>query len=270
MNRAFAIALSTVWLAPAQTAPEFEAASVKVSQPEVVNAEGRRGFRPHYNGGPGTSDPGRIDYQAIPLKALILRAYNLKSYQLEGPDWLAAERFDIVATLPPGTTKEQFSLMLQKLLADRFQMAVHRETREMPIYALIAARNGPKLKESAADVPGATDPRPAGAWMAMGQVGGHKATMASLVDALSGQLDRPVRDMTGLSGKYDFSLKFDPQDLMQSSTELPGTGKTAPDAPVESSLFTVIQNELGLKLDPRKGPVEILVVDRASREPIAN
>ena len=126
--------------------PSFEAASVKASAPM---AGGR--IRIGFSGGPGTSDPGRIELFGITLKTALTRAYGVKDHQVEGPGWIATERYDIVATIPPGTGEEPFRLMLQGLLADRFQMAVRRETRQIAVYAITVGKEEPKLKAAADD-----------------------------------------------------------------------------------------------------------------------
>jgi uncharacterized protein (TIGR03435 family) len=98
------------------------------------------------SGGPGTKDPGRITYNGVTLKMLLKRAYDISPDQISGPDWLDSERYDIVAKVPPGTTPEQFRLMLQNLLAERFELRQHRETKTLPVYLLTVANNGPKLE----------------------------------------------------------------------------------------------------------------------------
>jgi uncharacterized protein (TIGR03435 family) len=127
--------------------PSFEVTSVKVAEQPKPDAQGRlfvvRGCR----GGPGTTDPGTLTCNNTPLKSLLVRTYDLKNYQVEGPAWLDTDGFDIVAKVPAGTTKEQFNLMLQSLLAERFKVTVHRETKTLPVYALTVAKGGPKLKE---------------------------------------------------------------------------------------------------------------------------
>ena len=102
-------------------------------------------------GGPGSPDPGQITYSNVSLKQVLTNAYGIKSYQVSGPKWLDSERFDIVAKIAMGATKEQFQMMLQNLLAERFKLAVHHETKELPIYALVVGKGGPKLKETVDD-----------------------------------------------------------------------------------------------------------------------
>jgi uncharacterized protein (TIGR03435 family) len=130
----------------------FEVASVKPSPPPGPN----RGMARQVRGGPGSTDPGAITFTGIDLLSLVTMAYGIDAYQLVGPDWLSTTRFDIAAKLPPGTTIEQYRLMLQNLLAERFKLAVHRDKKEGREFELILAKNGAKLKESAAG-PTSTD-----------------------------------------------------------------------------------------------------------------
>ena len=131
--------------------PSFEVASVKPAAPMT---DGR--IRVMTRGGPGTPDPGQITYSNVSIKNVMTTAYNVKGYQISGPDWLDSLRFDITAKVPPGTTKEQFQLMLQNLLAERFKLTLHHQSKDLPIYALVVAKGGPKLKESVDDPNAAT------------------------------------------------------------------------------------------------------------------
>src|SRR5271157_3691397 len=140
------LAVFTSCAAFAQTAensPTFEVASVKPAAPIVGNR-----IMVGMRGGPGTPDPGQITYNNVTLKNVLTNAYGVKSFQISGPSWLDSERYDIVAKLPRGATKEQFMVMLQNLLAERFKLTLHREKRDLPMYALVVGKNGPKMKES--------------------------------------------------------------------------------------------------------------------------
>ena len=265
--------------------PTFDAASVKPAPPP----DGRGGRRVGMTGGPGTDTPGRINFENIGLGAVIGKAYDVKYYQISGPGWFDSERFNIIATVPPRTTKEQFRLMLQNLLADRFKLALHKETREMSIYSLTVARNGPKLKKAAPDPPpdanDAADAAPDGSagklaadaegypalrpGMTMAIMStpigprarlANKENMEWLAGMLSGQLGRPVVDGTGLTSKYDISLYWIPQR----------PDSIAADDPNGPDLITALQQQLGLRLEPKKGPIEVLIVDHAEKTPTAN
>jgi uncharacterized protein (TIGR03435 family) len=306
---------------------EFEVASIKHSAPPA-NGLIRIGGR----GGPGSSDPGRATYNFASLRDLLVAAYDVKRYQVSGgPDWLDSERFDIVAKVPEGTTKDQAKIMLQNLLADRFKMTLHRETKELPMYALIVGPKGPKLKETTVvDPPPAPDPAireggrgdappppppppglgrgglklgpdgcPETPPMAAGRAGNfmmmspngtcmisNGQTMAGLATQLSNQFDRPVIDQTGLKGKYDLKLRFDPSSTpgrggmgMMLMAPPPGgmpgggdggRGPAPEDREQAPSIFAAVQDQLGLKLEAKKGPIELLVIDHVEKTPTEN
>jgi uncharacterized protein (TIGR03435 family) len=199
----------------------------------------------------------KVTIEAYSLLGLIMDAYHLNaSYQISGgPNWVDsdADRFDIVANAPGevAPSGEDVRLMLQTLLADRFQLKLHPETKERPVYALVVAKNGPKLKESAPDKDFSTTV--AGGRAA--QLTMTKATMEQLAIQLStGGLDRPVVDKTGLAGQYDITLNWIPEYA----------GPPAPDSN-GVNIFTAVQEQLGLKLEPQKAPIEILLIDHVER-----
>src|ERR1035438_4799324 len=143
----------------AAESPTFEVASVKPAEPQPPGQ-----MRIRMSGGPGTADPGQLTYTNVALKDVLMNAYGVKGDQINGPKWLDSERFDIAAKIPEGATKEQFKLMLQNLLAERFKLTLHHETKELPMYALVVGKGGSKLKESvdedAATPQGAAAPPP--------------------------------------------------------------------------------------------------------------
>jgi uncharacterized protein (TIGR03435 family) len=259
---------------------------------------------------------------------LVVRAYGVKNYQVSGPAWMDSDRFDVNAKIPAGATQDQFRLMLQKLLADRFHMTVHRENKEMPVYALVVGKNGHKLKP-ASDTPdqdpsdeafggrGVPPPPPGGGGeqqnvMVMRSGGGgggsrggvrmstrnglselvaKKSTVADLAGILSSQVDRPVLDQTEIQGEFDFTLDFAPDENMRSGGRMggmvmsvpgpmagsggggaaPGTPGAEPRDPSSApSIFSAVQNQLGLKLEPKKAPMETIVVDKAEKMPAEN
>jgi uncharacterized protein (TIGR03435 family) len=198
-------------------------------------------------------------------------------------------RFDFTAKIPPGTTKEAFRLMLQNLLADRFKMAVHREKKQMQVYELTVAKNGPKFKEAVPkDAPQDDGPPQRlqrdsdgfpilAAGTTMAAIPGHarmqsaNQPIAWFIEMLSGQLQGPVVDATGLKGKYDFVLSWAYADRGSSSAE-PAAG-APPAAELEEyrpALLTAIQSQLGLKLREKKGLAEVLVVDHIEKAPTGN
>src|ERR1700683_2249792 len=140
--------------------PSFEVATIKPAAPPAASmgAGGMKiAIRMGAQGGPGTSDPGQITYSNLPLKSLLVNAYGVKGYQISGQAWIDPERFDIVAKVPKGASKDDVKLMLQNLLAERFKLTLHREKKDLPMYALVVGKNGPKMKESPPDDPDAKD-----------------------------------------------------------------------------------------------------------------
>jgi len=224
----------------------FEVASVKRSAPPSA-------------GGVNSSmnlAPGRITCTNVSLKKLIVRAYGLKDYQLSGPDWLDSEIYDIVTTMPADTSGDDLRLMLQNLLSDRFRLATHTEGKEMSVLALVVAKGGSKLK--------AAEFGNSNTSMSPGKLTAKAVPLLNVAEILSRHLNQPVLNMTGLQGVYDFTLEWGPE---------PKGGAAAAGEPARElgpSLFTALQEQLGLKLEPRKAPIELLVVDRAEKVPVGN
>ena len=287
----------------------FEVASIKPAAPP----EGGM-MRVGSRGGPGTGDPTRFTSTNMSLSNLIVLAYDIRPYQLSGPDWLNSARFDVAAKIPEGATKEQFRIMMQNMLAERFKLVIHREKKELPIFELVVGKGGPKFKESedqADAVPGAAPPlpppsvhkmgsdgfpeMPAGRTMMMmmpgrARMSAYKDTMEALATRLSMQAGRPVTDGTGLKKKYDYTLTFAPDGggmgpgMMGAGGGMamvghaavpaggPGGGPMAGNADAESlpTLATALQEQLGLKLEAKKGPVDIVVVDKVEKVPTEN
>ena len=241
-------------------------------------------------GGPGTSDPGQISYTNVTLASVLMRAWDVKSYQVSGPDWLGSDRYDIVAKIPDGATREQFQAMLQKLVADRFHLVLHHETRDLQGYQLTVGRNGSRLKPAVEDdaapqdlsTPPKIDPTGypiltgPGIILMEGRKGNSVAVfvtakaqpLSALIDLISREFRLPVLDKTGLGGKFDFQLEFAPQPpgalLAAPPDSVPVADDSAP------NLIVAIPQQLGLRLLPRKIPLDILVVDRADRVPTEN
>jgi uncharacterized protein (TIGR03435 family) len=221
--------------------PAFEVATIK--QHVFAGAGGGR---------LGMSISGsRVMVSTLTLKNLISTAYNVKTYQISGePSWAgdSATAFDVEAEAGGTPTMDQARLMLQALLADRFQLKLHRETKELPVYDLVVAKNGPKMKESAADATPSAGVS-AGSTRRMTEI---RASMATVANQLVGFAGRPVIDKTGLTGSYDFTLEWSPEG-------------TPADAATGPSIFTAVQEQLGLKLESSKAPTEILVIDHAEK-----
>jgi uncharacterized protein (TIGR03435 family) len=222
--------------------------------------------------------PVGIRANNIALRALIAHAYGVEDYQILGaPSWVASTRFDIEAKVSSADTDalhdlspDQRRLMLQPLLAERFQLKVHTEVRNLPLLALVVAKGGPKLQEAK---PGDTYPNgikgfdgQGGAGlmhMGPGRLTGQGLPISFLARTLSQQLGSTVEDKTGLTGKYDFTLQWTPD--RNASPMSPEPGQQGPGAATSTdsgpSIFTAIQEQLGLKLESQKGPVEVLVID---------
>jgi uncharacterized protein (TIGR03435 family) len=214
--------------------------------------------------------PGRILVTNAPLLLLIRNAYTLQSFQIvDGPDWLNTDRFDIQATAPGNPTQPEMQAMLRRLLADRFKLVAHNDTRALPVYALTVARAdarlGPQLTAAApcfAAPPNGpprqaspSDPAPCGFRVGAGRLTAHGVTMAALAATLSTQSGRFVLNKTELAGDFDLDLQWTRE---ASTSPDPGGLPVPTDGP---SLFTALQEQLGLKLEAQRGPVNVLVVD---------
>ena len=289
----------------AQT-PTFEVASIKPSEPitpaMVQAGKIHAGMK---------IDGARVDIGNFSLMQLVAKAYDIKFYQLQGPSWMVptAQRFDVVANLPAGATKEQVPEMLQVLLAERFKLVVHKETKEQKVYALVVGKGGIKMKETEqpAGAEGGPNPGVTGSssvTINQSKSGGAevsngagirqkmipsadgksirfeitKATMALLAEGLTPLVDRPIVDMTELKGDYDVAFEISREDFLnaarQAGANVPAAApnSTSPaDAASDpvGSVFTAIQS-LGLKLEPRKAPMVMIVVDKAEKMPTEN
>jgi uncharacterized protein (TIGR03435 family) len=219
-----------------------------------------------------------------------MTAYDVKNYQINGPAWLDTERYDIVAKVPPGSTKEQVNVMWQNLLAERFGVKLHHEPKEFQVEELVIARDGPKLKETVQDLTAPLPPGPpqrdkSGELSSPGMVTtimfsangpnartvGRAQPLSQLTAMMTNQLRRPVLDKTGLNGKYDFKLEY---TIDLSGFPLPpgapeparaaGASDPGPD------LAAVVQQQLGLRLVAGKANIDVLVIDKAEKVPTAN
>ena len=273
--------------------PEFEVASIKPAE-KIDAASGKQihvGMQ---------IDGAQLHATMFSLKDLIRIAYQVKDHQVIGPDWIATDRYNIHATLPAGTKRDQVPAMLQTLLEQRFQLKLHRGQKEFPVYAIVVAKDGAsKLKPSALD-PEVLDAsgRPApvdvqgsggrdgttvkfgrGAYYTFGdnKFEGHKLSAQQLADTLSRYVERPVLDMTGLEGTYDVALQFTPEDyrvlLIRSAVyagvTLPPEALMFLQGASDEAIFKGLQN-VGLKLEQRKAPIEVLLVDSMNKAPTDN
>jgi uncharacterized protein (TIGR03435 family) len=268
----------------------FDVASVKLTTvPDGVTL-GENGQRmvhkgsgtpiPRNTGGPGTEDPGRIHYAMISLKELLRQGWP-SYYEIDGPGWLGSQVITVDATMPPATTKEQFQEMLRNLVTERFGLKYHAGTKDVAGYALMVARNGTKMKESA-DQSDAEFARPqpptrsgpdgfpvlppsAGKLMVSFGKGdrdrdiGQQVTMKDLARTLQQKLKTIVTDATGLSAKYDYVLTYATEGGPASEALEP-----LPD------IFGALQSQLGLKLEKKSVPVQVFVVDHMEKTPSGN
>lgn len=208
--------------------------------------------------------PGQFAMRNVNLMFALVWAYDLRDYQITGPDWITSDRYDILARAP-GAANDQMKLMLRTLLTERFQLTVHRETKQLPVYLLTLGKGAPKVKE----------PNPEGPHGLSGTAAGtlfHKEPIERLCFLLSRRMDRPVLDRTGLTGIYDYvvdtsglarfitNIGNDPSDLAKL--------KAAQDA--STPIFEAIQRDLGLKLEAQKAELEILVIDKGNKVPAEN
>lgn len=229
--------------AVALQAQSFDAASVKASDGQSERSSTKLA-------------PGLLTLTNAPLRKCVALAYDSQEDRedvIAAPAWLSDARFDIVAKFPADTAAAQVRTMFQHFLAERFHLKVHRESRNLTIYELRVDKNGSKLAASAPETPGAIG-------MTAGRLTGRGVPVTALADRLSSaafQLGRPVVDHTGLTGRYDFTLEWKPG----AEGDGDGAGPT---------VFTALQEQLGLKLESQKGTVEVLVVDSALRKPIEN
>lgn len=251
------------------------------------------------------TQPGRMTMTNVPLKLLIRQAYQLQDFQITGgPGWITSDHFDVIAKMPegfqpapgppnPAAGPTPIQLMIRALLADRFKLVVHSETKEMPIYALVLARSdgklGPQLKKSETDCaalmaargrgrgpmppPGPPQPGesiPCGMRIGPGtlQMGG--SPLGNFAQSLGMFAGRIVLDRTGLTGNWDITMTWTPDQMPRPAGDGPPPliNGVAVD-PNGPSLFTAVQEQLGLKLDSQRGSVETLVVDRAEK-PVEN
>ncbi len=211
--------------------PAFDLATVKLHDPSSPVLSGTSG------------SPTRF-FSAGSLRGLVQTAYAVQDYQISGgPPWVNTELFEVDGRPAGPKPHDPIMLMLQTLLTDRFQLAIHRETKEVPIYALVAAKNGPKVQE-------VKDKNKIGAMSTGRGMLRGQMTMADLARYLSSGAGRPVIDQTGLAAGFEINLQWSADNSLDASGP---------------SLFTAIQEQLGLKLEPGKGPVEILVIDHAEK-----
>lgn len=241
-------------------APVFDVVSVKPSGtnqlvvsygPSPPVALHTRNFR--YSGGRVTCD--------LTLKAVIQEAFSVRDFQIAAPDWIATNTYDVAAVMPVGTTKETARLMLRAMLAERFGLQYRRERKDLPVYALVEAKGGFKLhpntadpeqlKERVMETP-AGPLRGVGPFMGIGRYTAVATSIEGFARWLSSQSDAPVIDTTDIKGVYDIDLRWTPDDNSR------------------SEMLKLVERQVGLKLEKRKMPYEVLVIDRVDKTPTEN
>jgi uncharacterized protein (TIGR03435 family) len=275
----------------------FEAISIKITPPS-------RRINGSYllRGGPGTRDPGQITFTPITVAGLVMVAYDAPTYRIHGPEWLNTEQYDVVAKLPGGTTKDQYHLMLQNLLAERFGVRLHHEARALTGYELTVAKGGIKMRRAVTKI---DDPQlakfPDGIFATKDKMGlpqlmfGRKArsnlalpngllrisgriqSAADIVEMCAREESAPVVDRTGLTGEYDFNLDFIRyQSTVPSSVQTSGDERRSqaevrvPTEPAGPEFLAALREQLGLRLVKGKVSADVLVIDRAEKVPTGN
>jgi uncharacterized protein (TIGR03435 family) len=301
--RAALLCCLTAVMALAQQ-PAFDAASVK-----VVNLASHPVFGD--KGGPGTDDPGRVHFCCVGMYSLLMRAYDVEVDRIVAPSWVmenvGPNLYQVDATMAPGTTKAQYQAMMQRLLRERFHLQIHREKRNFPGYELVIAEGGPKLKESAPDPNGVAlgvgnFPKRDAAGMFVLPPGPQMYTslgwevitvqarqkpIGDLVKVMGRMINQSlgenpndwaspksrVTDRTGLTGTYDFTLRFACElcQFAAANGAMPAIPPGGGSVTSEPSIFVALQKQLGLKLNKIKDiPLDMIVVDRVEKVPTPN
>jgi|SRR5271157_1622608 len=263
----FVFAASTAFGQSPTAPPAFDVASVKVSQ---VARDGGRGSRRQS----ANTTPGGLNLRNFTFRSCVQWAYNLKDYQVTGPGWIDNERYDIVAKAVDPVQDDELRRMLQTLLADRFKLVFHREIRELPVYAMSVGKDGMKMKPSEGEGESNITPPRSGSFI----VAAQHTSMAQFADVLSQPLQRPVVDMTGLKGGFDFTIdisRYLSMDDMGPRREGGGGGGAGglrlPDiSTIEAAAVMALREQLGLKLESKKSPIDMIVVDKAEKVPTEN
>jgi uncharacterized protein (TIGR03435 family) len=248
ITRVWAITAAMAAMAQAAQVPAFEVASIRRGQ-----REGPRGIP----GEIAQITPDGVTLRGATLKAAIRWAYHVFEYQVTGPDWIGGERYDIAAKAAGEVPESQLRLMMQGLLAERFRLTVHRETKELPAFLVTLGKNGPKFQESKDEGEAKVQPDPLRFTVTVSRM-----PTSQVVEILSNVLKAPVVDRTGLKGRYDVTVSL--------QKYLPEPGANASTFDMISTIVTAFQEELGLKLESKKLPIDLVVVDNAEKAPTEN
>jgi uncharacterized protein (TIGR03435 family) len=241
------LALLLIATAAVGQQPAFDVASIRVAQRE----QGMQLEPVHFS-------PDSLTIRGATLKTAIAWAYHVMEYQVQGPNWLGFDHYDIVAKAAAPGTEDELRLMLQTLLAERFKVALHHETKVFQAYLLTVGKNGPKFQESESEGASSVEARKESMSVVV-----SRTPLSQLTDILSKVLQTPVVDMTGLTGRYDITL-----NLAKYLQDLQPAGGGPPD--VVGVLLSGVQEELGLKLEAKKTPLDLLIIDTAEKIPAEN
>lgn len=247
----------------AEAASAFEVASIRPAPPPTSGHPVRVGE---------SEDPAQVTFSYLPIVSLISTAYGIDITRISGgPNWIRGDFYNVVAKLPPGTPRDRIPVLLRALLTERLRLVVRRETKDSPVYNLAVGKGGPKLKAS----PDLQDsaPRPSISSAPLAFVDGklgiccgraelHRVTMPRFAEMLASQTDRPVIDKTGIAGMFEISLRWaaENQHLEKGHDSPPMV-----DTSNEGSIYSALQEQLGLKLEPQRAPLEYLFVKRVER-----
>jgi uncharacterized protein (TIGR03435 family) len=235
-------------------APAFDVASVKVSQPGTGGGRGRRDNI--------QVSPGSVTMRSVSLRSCIRWAYHVTEFQVAGPDSLDSERYEIAGKAAAPATEDQLRLMMQALLQERFKLALHRQTKELAAYVLVVGKNGPKIQETKTEGESSIDIN-----QRQLSVSVQRAPVSQLIDMMSNILRAPVVDMTGLTGRYDITL-----NVAKYAADMAAQGRSMDSAPADPQalISMILQEEFGLKLEARKMPLELVIVDHIEKAPVEN
>jgi uncharacterized protein (TIGR03435 family) len=277
------VAASTVC---AQAKPTFEVASIRPSADQVTGV--RIGFQ---------ATGSQVRVTAMSIKDYVGVAYGTRPQQIEGPDWIGSQRFDVVATIPEGGPASQVPAMLRTLLEDRFQLKVHRESKDLPVYVLGVAKGGAKLTEAVPDPNTPAEPantvtvggggNSAGVGLSLGggrsfnladnQIQIHGMTMADVAEVLTRFVDRVVVDQSGLTKKYDVTLDLSPDEFnairvrsaVNAGVPLPPQAMRLLDNASPDTLSAPL-SKFGITFEAKKAPLEVVVIDSVLKTPSEN
>jgi uncharacterized protein (TIGR03435 family) len=238
-------------------APAFDVASVKPGQPGGRGGGMERRVLQNIQVSPGT-----VTARNASLRSCIRWAWHVSEFQVSGPDWLDSERFEITGKAAGPSTEAELRLMMQALLQERFKLTLHRQTKELSAYVLTIGKNGLKVQESKTEGESSIDVN-----QRQFSVSVQRTPVSAMVEMLSNVLRAPVVDQTGLTGRYDITL-----NVAKYVGDMMAQGKSIESTPVDPQalISMILQDEFGLKLDAKKMPLDVLVIDHIEKAPVEN